>query len=711
MRCPPHLALPILLLVAQSGDAQTEFPATIESPSEQPSLPADEDRSGLTSEPTGGSSQFWSGWAAVNPINPINPINLDQVGGGDLLWRSPRGFVPLPLVDTEITVQVSGVMAFAQVSQEFVNPTDERIEALYVFPLPPNAGVHHMEIRAGSRRIVAIVREREEARASYESARDAGQQAALVEQMRPNLFTTAVANIGPGEAVEVLLDYVEEVELEDGEFILSVPLTFTPRYRPGFLHPGDASTDEPGVPATPFVSPAAMLAPTASFLFEICPGFPISPPRSASHLLAQRRVDQCWFVEPRDGTVAADRDIVIAWRPRESLETRSAAFVEHSDEGEHLLLMLMPPPLEAVEHAGFPTETLFVVDVSGSMAGPAIEAARRALLGALDRLQPFDRFNILRFNDRVAHLAPDFLPVEAASLDRARSWVQDLEADGGTEITQALRAAIAAFRTRDPELVQRIVFLTDGAVDNETKLMALLAARLDGVRLHAIGLGSAPNRHLLERLAEIGRGLCAWVIDPDDAEVRVDRFFARLARPVLGDLDLRWMGEEPLEVYPPFLPELHAGQPLVVSAWFADGFGGAELHARAPRGEVRIAVSEWASGQGLATRWARAKVAALTQEMALGGDPEGLREAIVETGLAYHLVTPYTSLVAIEELVRSDPPSVTLPVPNALPQSSQLHPGVLPQGGTSAPLKLRLGFLLLGLGGICAGATRGRRAA
>ena len=138
--------------------------------------------------------------------------------------------VECPLKHTDVKAEVSGFIARVNVTQTFHNPKKGAIEAVYVFPLPERAAVHRMEILIGNRRIVSVIQERKQARKTYERAKSAGKKTALVEQERPNLFTTSVANINPGETVSVLLEYVEEVEYRDGVFSLAFPLTFTPRY-------------------------------------------------------------------------------------------------------------------------------------------------------------------------------------------------------------------------------------------------------------------------------------------------------------------------------------------------------------------------------------------------------------------------------------------------------------------------------------------------
>ena len=155
--------------------------------------------------------------------------DLAEAGSGELLWKGPHGLVPLPVVGIEVDIRVTGMMVRGSVTQTFSNPIPAVIEALYVFPLPERAAVDAMEMHVGNRRIVAVVQEKEAAKRTYERARKAGRKAGLVNQKRPNLFTTSVANINPGETISVRLEYLEELAYDDGVFSLVFPLTFLKR--------------------------------------------------------------------------------------------------------------------------------------------------------------------------------------------------------------------------------------------------------------------------------------------------------------------------------------------------------------------------------------------------------------------------------------------------------------------------------------------------
>jgi Ca-activated chloride channel family protein len=383
---------------------------------------------------------------------------------------------------------------------------------------------------------------------------------------------------------------------------------------------------------------------------------------------------------------------LLSWRPALGDRPGAAVFVEEQPEGRFALLMLVPPIPGSEAGLGLPTETLFVIDVSGSMAGPSIEQARRALLASLDRLRPEDRFNIVKFNDSSAPFREEFQQAEGEPLEEARRWVRGLEAGGGTMIYPALMLGLQMMGESRSSRAQRIVFLTDGAVGNEQQLLTALAERLGETRLHTIGIGQAPNSYLMRRMARLGRGLCDFISDGGEASGRVEAFFERLDRPVLADVELQATGLELAEAYPRRLPDLYAGQPLLLSARLPGETtsGSLQLGGFARSGWITASISfdeATPRGRGIALRWARAKVRSLMDSLHEGADPADVRAEVVDLGLAFHMVTAYTSLVAVDDRASA--------IGNARPVRLA---SVLPRGGTDGPLRLIAGWVLVLVG-------------
>lgn len=634
--------------------------------------------------------------AQVPPETPPPGVDLDSVGAGELLRRSAAGWVPLPVVDVDVDLQVNGLIVHGKVEQSFDNPTGEVVEALYVFPLPDRAAVHRMEMQVGDRRIVSVIREKAEARKVYERAKSAGRKAALLDQRRPNLFTTAAANINPGETVTVVLEYFEELEYVDGVFRLAFPLTYTPRFEP----PQNAGAAPDAAPAPPFVHTDHPSAPRATIVARINTGTAVDDVVSVSHRIDVERKANRLIVRPEGRSVPADRDFRLAWRPRLGAAPQAALFVEQREQERFGLLLLWPPLPESETGQGMPTETLFVIDVSGSMEGSSIRQARQALIAALNRLRPEDRFNIVKFNDTHSAFAGEFRQAVPENLDAARSWVGGLQAGGGTMIYPALMRALALAGESRSAHSQRIIFLTDGAVGNEQEVLRAIHERLGDVRLHALGIGSAPNAYLMRKIAAEGHGICEFIADAGQAGNRIDDFFSRLERPVLTDLELEWTGLEVDDVYPRELPDLHAGQPLLISMRLAEGARGGSVrlvgHSRLGPLETTASLSnlEW-GGRGIAARWARTKIGSIMDGLHAGVDPAVVRADVIDLALEHHLVTRYTSLVAVEQIPTAMGQPRTGPVASTLPR-----------GGSSGPLMRRIGVLVCIAGLILLGWAR-----
>lgn len=613
-------------------------------------------------------------FSAEAPAQTRGPDRSSEIGTGMLFYETPAGLTPLPLVDFGVDLEIVGPLVRATVRQRFRNDSPGTIEALYAFPLPERAAVHAMEMRIGDRSIVARVREREEAKVVYVAAVREGKKAALVEQLRPNLFRTSVANVNAGEEVEVRLVYLETARHGRGRWSLAIPLTFTPRY-------AGAPRAESGLPRPS--------GPRVTVSARFGGGLPIARVESRSHALRVVGTKEARAADLAGGPVVADRDLLLEWAPERGEAPRAAAIFEDRTDGLYGLVLVLPPDDPSVDVYVEPADTLYVVDVSGSMEGPSLSAARESLDRALLRLRPGDRFGLLRFDHDSALYLDDLAPATRSEVEAARRWVSELSAGGGTEIVPAIVRALDLMERRAEGRPGRVVLVTDGAVANEIEAFRAVAERLGDVRLHVIGIGAAPNRWLVRKLAERGRGTFAFVERIEEVEAGLHGFLEALDRPVATDLRLVWDGALPLEVYPETLPDLLAGEPLLASVRFPPGaiVTGARLEGRLAGTLASTEIPFDGGGSedsGIAIRWARFRVESLLDSLVTGADPGRVREEIVGLGLSFGLVTPHTSLVAVEEHATAlgDPSTVDVA-------------GALPAGGTSAPLREAIAILLL----------------
>ena len=329
-------------------------------------------------------------------------------------------------------------------------------------------------------------------------------------------------------------------------------------------------------------------------------------------------------------------------------EPRGVFYSEEVDGERYDLLMVMPPDAPGAVASRLPRETIFIIDTSGSMTGSSIVQAREALLLALDKLQPTDRFNVIRFSDQASSVFTDSVPASRGALEKARAFVSGLNADGGTYLFPALQIA---FRNPAPGgLVPQVIFATDGQLNDEAQAVAFLKGNLGVRRLFPVAIGSAPNAALLRRLAALGRGSFTQIADTGNVAPAMAALFAQLDAPMLQQIEVRW-SDPSAEAWPARTPDLYLGEPLVLTARSRDA--GGPVSVSGSRGdstwEDSFPKAAKLKGAGIDKLWARRKIQGLTDSLQEGADAGEVRRAIVELGIRHHLVTDYTSLVAVDE--------------------------------------------------------------
>jgi len=580
------------------------------------------------------------------------------VQAGSLLFRMAAGYETATLLDTEVDLAVSGLVARATVRQAFRNEGSEWVEGIYVFPLPDAAAVDHMRVRVGDRIVEGEIREKEAARKAYEKAKQSGRKASLVEQQRANLFTTSVANIAPGERIVVEIEYLDTVRYEDGLFSLRVPLTLTPRYIPGSPLPDRQgsgwSADTDLVPDASTITPPMLTdsrGQRVTIDTTIDAGLPLSIIASRYHPVAISEDGNRYRVALATATAPMDHDFELVWRPVASEAPRAMVFNEQVNGEEHFLLMVMPP--DAEEGAALvPRETIFVIDTSGSMHGVSIEQARGALDRALDGLAAGDRFNVIEFNSIARTLYPASRGATPGNVSDARRFVAGLDANGGTEMRTALELALATAPSETH--LRQIVFITDGSIGNEEELYRIIETGLGPARLFTVGIGSAPNSWFMRKAAELGRGTFTIISSQGEIGEKVDRLLANLAHPQVTGIDVRWPGGVAVDSYPSIVPDLYPGEPVAVRARVtgplpADPVVTVSGDSIAGAWQATLGLPVAGDDAGVGALWARARIGALLDDGRRGRDAELVRRDVIDTALAHHLVSRYTSLVAVDK--------------------------------------------------------------
>ncbi len=649
--------------------------------------------------------------------HPIPGGQLQIIGDED---ASQGGVCPLKY--TDVQAEISGYVARVSVKQVFHNPTDRKIEAVYVFPLPQDAAVDDMVMVVGDRRIVGQIRGRDEAREIYEQARAAGHVASLLDQERPNIFTQSVANIEPGVEVAIEISYVETLKYEDGEFEWVFPMVVGPRYIPG-----GGSAPEPmtrGKPTgevpdadriTPPVTPEGTRAGhDISLAVTIVPGLPLHDVRSELHEVEVQKLDGeangAMRVALKNQTEIPNRDFVLHYKL--GGEGIGDAFLRHSDERGQFFTLVLQPPERVVPEQLVPRELIFVLDTSGSMSGMPIEKAKELMNKLIGSMREGDTFNVITFAGDTRILWKSPLPATNENINTAQYFLSKQHGRGGTEMMKAINAALVQ-TVKEPAAgevlpIRIVCFMTDGYVGNDFAIVDAVQKNADTTRVFSFGVGNSVNRFLLDEMSHAGRGEVEYVTLGSQADAAVERFHERVLAPVLTDIEIDWGTLPVSEVYPERIPDLFSAQPIMVHGKLDSTVGGTiVLRGNTGAGAYDEAIDvtwpeETPEQDVLASLWARSKVKHLMMQdyAALQRQefPDELKREITELGLEYRLMTQFTSFVAVEELtVTSGGEPMKIDVPVEMPEGVSYEgvfggsvPGNMPAvGGMSGQSQMR----------------------
>ncbi|WP_237444678.1 marine proteobacterial sortase target protein [Sinobacterium norvegicum] len=650
------------------------------------------------------------------------PALEHDISAGHLLLRTEvdQVYRQSPQLSSRVHFDINGMVAAVELTQQFSNPGNEWAEAVYRFPLPAEAAVNYLKVTVGQRVIIGKIDETQKAEASYQQAKKQGQVAALTRQHRSNLFSTSVANIAPGEKISVTIRYLQPVDYRFGRFSLNFPMTLMPRYIPqqtavlagrddkadlssGWLLAANKVDDAAAVSPSMTTGGSTLINPI-TITATINSGLPLSKVDSAYHSIVLSRQQQVYSLSLAAAEVEMDRDFELSWQPTMAAAPKAAIFHQEVEQQLYYSLMVLPPLLSGQQLPAQAKETIFVIDTSGSMGGSSIRQAKRSLLLAVDRLKSNDVFNIVEFNSVTKPLFNRSVSADQAAITRAKAWIEKLQAGGGTEMAPALQYALQQ-PDRD-DYLQRVVFITDGAVANEEGLFKLINRELGDKRLFTVAIGSAPNHYFMRRSAEYGRGSFTHIGDVEQLDKKMDDLFHQLESPLLTDISITWPAGFEAESYPAKIPDLYVGQPLLIKTKLVES--NAERQSGESPGEVEVrgtlAGQPWRqrlvlggpSSSAIASLWAEDKIQHLMGQKYRGVDPQWVREQVLAVALGHQLVSDYTSLIAVEQKISrpSDQLLATSDIANLLPQGSTLSVSY-PKTATKAQLKMLFGGLLI----------------
>ncbi len=598
--------------------------------------------------------------------------------------------IAFPLKHTEVQAQVAGNISRIQVTQTFENPFTTTLEAVYIFPLPDEAAVDDMLIKIGDRTIKGNIKQRQEAQQIYEQAKQQGRTAGLLEQERDNIFTQSLANIQPGEQIDVIIYYCDRLKFNGGNYEFVFPMVVGPGYIPGIAIEGNPTRG--GSATTPMtLNQDTDLVPDASRLnapilpagmrsghdihvtLEIDAGLEIHNIKSPSHQIQVSHEGQLVRVKLAGGDTIPNKDLIVRYQVAGD-NTQATLLTQADERGGHFALYLIPAIQYRSEQI-VAKDVVFLIDTSGSQMGAPLMQCQELMRRFINGLNPQDTFSIIDFSDTTQQLAPVPLANNSQNRSLAINYINQLNAGGGTDMSRGIRA-VFNFPVTDPGRLRSIILLTDGYIGNENQILSQVQKHLQaGNRLYSFGVGSGVNRFLLNRLAELGRGISYIIRHDEPATEVVEKFFHQINNPVLANIHWQWQGdgESPM-MYPSLLPDLFAEQPLVLFGRKPDKRAG-KLHINgiAAGGipyENTFDVNFQVTGNpAIAQLWGRDRIKDLMNKM-VSGETKGGVEAVTNTALTYQLLSQYTAFVAVSDDVRVNPEqiSVSVQVPVEMPE-------------------------------------------
>ena len=620
--------------------------------------------------------------------------NDDYPTVGTLQLQHPNGNIDAIQLDAHIDVTVTGLLAELTLTQQFQNTSDQWAEGTYLFPLNEESAIQGLTMMVGERTIRGQVMPKADAKDHYEEAKNDGKIASLVEQQRPNFFTMRAASIAPGEILTVILDITLPMDVRDGYFTLRLPTTLTPRYT-------NSSTRQPETIDSPFVTSSMARGPRMSVTASIEPITNTAIIESQTHRLTTTK--KGFEIK----STPMDRDILIHWPMSSEDATQTQLFISEHNNDRYAQIM-MTPPAPSPTREPIARELILVIDKSGSMAGVSMEAAREAVHFAIDGLEQRDAFNIVAFDNDFISLFSDSQPATPQAILDARRFTDSLAADGGTEMQSALSFALKkskqyAIETNEqqtPNRLKQVVFMTDGSVGYEDALLVSIKKQLGSSRLFTIGIGPAPNTWFIKKAAQIGRGTSLTIRDSHDVARAITQLLTKLESPVFTDISIQYTNGYG-ELYPSPLPDLYADSPGLWVSRISKGVNEIIITGKqdGKRISQTLSIPKLNSGSvdtdqennhshapAVAMHWARKKVASLLDEQRYASDPDLHKTTITDIAVDVGLVTPYTSLVAVDNIpVRNlSTPLVSQDVANLIPAGNNMMSIAMPQGAAGA---------------------------
>ncbi|MBL0185129.1 MAG: VWA domain-containing protein [Candidatus Obscuribacter sp.] len=658
----------------------------------------------------------------------VNRFGNEGSGTLTAMVAGTKKSIVCPLKDTKVTADISGYVARVTVKQKFVNPSNSKIEAVYTFPLSENSAVDEMTMKIGDRTISGTIKKREEARAIYEQARNDGYVASLLDQERTNIFTQSVANIEPGKEIEITIKYIETLPYESGKYTFAFPTVVGPRFVPGQAVTGGPqgsgfSNNTNQVPDASLITPMPTLGGSRaghniSIDVHLNGGMAVSDVKSALHQIDTKTIDANKMdISLTDKETIPNKDFVLTWQvAQDSLKSGYLTYKEAAEKEGFFTLMLMPPKRVTKDNVQ-PKEMIFVIDCSGSQSGAPLDKAKETMLYILDHMNDNDTFQIITFNNNVQTFADKPEVSSSEMKKKAKAFINSIQAQGGTWMAPAVEKACAM--PNDSHRLRIVTFMTDGYVGNDYEILGMVKKYRGASRWFPFGTGNSVNRTLIDGISKEGGGEAEYVLLNSSAEEAGKKFYDRISSPVLTDVKLAFEGVDVKEVYPKEVSDVWAERPLYFKGKYTAPKAGTVTLTGFAQGKpykqtIKVDfANQNLNNPGIPSLWARAKVDRLMSEDWFGAQQgtvnKEIKDEIVATALKHHIMTQYTSFVAVDNSRKTDGDKATkTDVPIEMPDGVS-EQGVFGNKGDAPSITNMRQMRNPSKHGAMMGSTRGRR--
>lgn len=555
-----------------------------------------------------------------------------------------------PLKETKADVHISGIIADVVIIQRYVNEGSSPINARYVFPASTRAAVYGMKMKIGDHIVTAKIKERQAAQQTFEQAKKEGKSASLLDQERPNVFTMNVANIMPGDKVDIELRYTEILIPTEGIYEFVYPTVVGPRY---------SSTPEANAPQTdkwvksPYLKEG--IKPTSKFniTVNITGGVPVEDITCTSHKVNILWPDKTTASAVLDASEAngGNRDFILKYRLNGS--KINSGLMLYKGQDENFFLLMVQPPQRINTSDISPREYIFVVDVSGSMNGFPLEISKNLLRNLIGQLRPTDKFNVVLFSGGSSLMSPSSVSATQENINRAIRLIDEQQGGGGTELRAALQRAMSIPRSEN--VSRSVIIATDGFISAEKEAIQLIRENLNNTNVFSFGIGSSVNRYLIEGIAHAGQGETFVITKPEEAAAVSEKFRKYIASPLLTNIAVAFNGFKASDMEPSKIPDMFAERPVtVIGKWSGLPQGTITVIGQSGKNKFsqtfRVAdVVPSDNNSALRQLWARRKLVNLSD---FNTQTEN-KDEIVNIGIKYNLLTVHTSFVAVLEEVRN----------------------------------------------------------